>query len=64
MLAADRAELAIGNEEHVTLFAVDVVNLQELRSFAALTRPRRLQLDRLDAEIAAHASGRAGSTRS
>ncbi len=39
MLAADRAELAIGNEEHVTLFAVDVVNLKQLRPLAALTRP-------------------------
>ena len=34
MLAADRAELAIGNEQHVTVFAVDVVNLEQLCSRA------------------------------
>ena len=39
MLAADRAELAIGNEQHVTVFAVDVVNLEQLCFRAALTRP-------------------------
>ena len=36
--AANGPQLVIGNEQHVTLFAVDVVNLQEFRPLAALAR--------------------------
>jgi hypothetical protein len=37
VLAADRAELFVRNEQHVTV-AVDVVNLEQRRPLAALAR--------------------------